>query len=806
MKAARSRVMRSLRHAPGFAAAAIVTLAAGMAAVITMAVVYLAVVVHPIRLSDPGRLVSLARLTRDASQVPTTLSWPRVQDMRQTAKSFAAIGAYGNESVSLSGDGAAPRDLRALRVSAGFFEALAMPAWRGRLFTAQEDEPNGPAVCVLSFETWQRVFGGRELLGQAVRLDGRATEVVGILPPRLTAPWGDREIFLPRVFEDSQLTPSLVTAGASYLSVVARLAPGRTRAQANDELAAISAAYTARYAGRSDALNVVGATPLADTVVANRRTTLTLLLGAVLIVLLVSCANAAALVLSRLISRRRDIAVRLALGATRATIVRGVLGESLTIAALAGLLGIALAQLALATIDSRLGSVLPPGAALRLDATAWAIAGAVAGVAALLVGIFPALRITRTSDAGLDTSFARGLSESAATQGMRRLLVTAEVALSAFLLVGAALFIGSLDRALRVPVGFEPDGLAAGEITLPSARYAGAERQRAFFFDVLERVQRQPRVVGAAIIFGLPFASDNYVSPYVIAGQPIPPPAERRRAGLRIVSEDYFTVMGTRLLQGRGFTAADRAGSQQVCIINASLAKRQFAARSPLGAVVLRGRDADQRFEIVGVVDDIRTNGPTNPAPDELFLPFRQVPRPNASIVIRTAARPDTIAPALQCAVFAVDPDLPVAGFAAITDQLAATLGPEQILAQLTAAFAVVALLLAGVGLYAVLAHAVAARAPEIGIRMAVGADRTAILRLVIDGALRLVVPGIAIGLLAAVGASHLVRAQLHEISPRDPFVYAGVAIGFAAIGLVASAVPALRAARVDPVITLNAS
>jgi putative ABC transport system permease protein len=478
----------------------------------------------------------------------------------------------------------------------------------------------------------------------------------------------------------------------------------------------------------------------------------------------------------------------------------------MTIAALACVLGIALARLALATIDSRLGSVLPPGAALHLDATAWAIAGAVAGIAALLVGIFPALQITRSADGSLDTSFARGLSESAATQGMRRLLVTAEVALSAFLLVGAALFIGSLDRALRVPVGFEPDGLAAGEITLPSARYAGAERQRAFFFDVLERVQRQPRVIGAAIVFGVPFAPDNYVSPYVIAGQPIPPPAERRRAGLRIVSEDYFTVMGSRLLQGRAFTAADRAGAQQVCIINASLAKRQFAARSPLGAVVLRGRDADQRFEIVGVVDDIKTNGPTNPAPDELFLPFRQVPRPNASMVIRTASRPDTIAPALQSAVFAVDPDLPVAGFATITDQLAATLGPEQILAQLTAAFAVVALLLAGVGLYAVLAHAVAARAPEIGIRMAVGADRPAILRLVIAGALRLVVPGIAIGLLAAVGASHLVTAQLHEISPRDPFVYAGVAIGFAAIGLFASAVPALRASRVDPVITLNAS
>jgi putative ABC transport system permease protein len=368
-----------------------------------------------------------------------------------------------------------------------------------------------------------------------------------------------------------------------------------------------------------------------------------------------------------------------------------------------------------------------------------------------------------------------------------------------FLLVGASLFITSLTRALRLPVGFEPAGVAAGEVTLPASRYDGPERQRAFFLDALERVRRSPRVTAAAIVFGLPFAADNYVSPYVVAGQPVKPPAERRRAGLRIVTEDYFAVMGIRLLQGRVFTANDRAGAQQVCVINASFARREFAGRSPIGAVVLRGRDANQPFEIVGVVDDVRTNGPTNPVPDELFLPFRQVPRANGAIVVRAASRPDALAPVLQSAVSAIDADLPVAGFATLEAQLAATLGPERILAQLAAAFAVVAVLLAAVGVYAMMAHAVAARAPEIGLRMAIGADRAAILQLVVLTAARLVLPGIAIGLTAALLASRVIASQLHGISAVDPYVFSGVALGFSLVGLLASLVPALRASRVDP-------
>jgi predicted permease len=798
--------MRSLRHSPWFTVTAVLTLATGIAASVAMFSVYCRVVLNPVSVPDPPSVVSIARVNTDGSLVPTTLSWPRVQAAQRGATSFSALGAYVNDTVSLSATGGPPQELRALRVSAGFLEAIrAVPA-RGRLFTAADDLPNGPAVCLLSYQTWQAFFAGAEVIGTTIRLSGRSTEVVGILPPHLSPPWADRQILVPRVFEDSQTTVAAVTAGASYLSAVGRLAPGRTAAQATDELHGLSRDYATRFAGRSDTLSEIALTPIVDTVVGNRRTTLTLLLGVVVIVLLVACANASALFLSRLVSRQRDTAVRQALGATRATIVRGMLAESLTLAVLAGSAGLLLGGFTLTLIQKMLAAELPPGVDLRLDGVSLLVACAATICAALLVGVLPALQVTRPSAAPAVTTFARRMSGSAGTQRFRRVLVVCEVALSTFLLVGAALFLTSLARVARSAIGFDPTGVAAGAITLPPAAYPTGDRQAAFFVDVLERLKPNPQFEGVAIAFGLPFADDNWVSPYVISGQPIPPPAERRRAGLRIVTEDYFPVMRMRLVAGRFFSAADRAGSHPVCVINESLARRQFGTRSALGAVVLRGRDADQPFEIVGVAGDVKTNGPANPAPDELFLPFRQVPRQNAAIVVRMASRPDAAAPVMQRAVSAIDPDLPVSRFATMDQQLASTLGPERILAGLTSAFAALTLLLAAIGLYAVLAHIVTSRTVEIGIRMAIGADRRSILRLIVSGAMRLVGLGIACGLIAALAASWIVGSQLHDVSPRAPLVYLLVAVLFAAVGAAAAILPARRASRVDPLVSLSAS
>jgi len=378
-----------------------------------------------------------------------------------------------------------------------------------------------------------------------------------------------------------------------------------------------------------------------------------------------------------------------------------------------------------------------------------------------------------------------------------------EVALSSGLLVGAALFLTSLSYVQHLPVGFDLSGLAAAAVILPADTYPTPERQGAFFDDVLDRLT--PKVARAAIAFGLPFAGDNFVSPYVIRGRAIPPPAARRRAGLRIVTEEYLTVMRIRLVAGRFFSAADRAGAQPVCVVNESFSRHEFGNRSPLGAVVLRGRDADQRFEIVGVVADVRTNGPTADPPDELFLPFRQVARPNAWLLVRTNGRPETAAPLLQSAVAAAARDLAISGFTTMEAARALTVGPERLLAGLATVFGVLALLLAAIGLYAVLAQSVAARTGEIGIRIAIGAGRWSIGRLVLTGALRLVGMGMLVGLTGAMAMSRIIAAQLHGISGRDPTVYAVVAGLFVVVAIGAAVLPARRATRVDPLVCLRA-
>jgi predicted permease len=403
-------------------------------------------------------------------------------------------------------------------------------------------------------------------------------------------------------------------------------------------------------------------------------------------------------------------------------------------------------------------------------------------------------------------SFARGMSDGIATSRFRAILVIGEVALSVFLLVGATLLLASLSQLQRTSPGFDPSGLAAAIVSLPAEQAPAGERQSRFFLDVVERLTANKQVTGAAAVFGLPFHDDNYASPYAIFGRPILPVSDRARAGLRIVTDDYFSVMRMRLLQGRFFADSDRAGAPNVCVINESLARHQFGSRSPLGQVMLRGREADQAFAIIGVVADVKTNGLQSVAPDEIFYSFRQVPRATAAIVARTAADPDTLGPVMQAAVADVDPHVPISRFASMDRRLRGTLGTERLMASLASAFAGLALLLAAVGLYAVLAHHVAARTIEIGIRMAMGADRRAIEGLIITQALRLVAIGTAIGLATAAIASPALIVQLYGVSPYDPGTYGLVTAVFIGVGLCASWVPARRAARVDPLASLNAA
>jgi predicted permease len=619
----------------------VTTLAMGIAAITAMFSIYSRIVLKPVTIAHPEKVLTIYGASNGIRFIPPALSCPKFRLIQQSATLFAHVGAYSNEAVNITAEGpVAAQQLRGLRVSGRFFTTIDAVPFRGRLFTPEDDVPNGPAVCILSYELWQSRFGGRDLTGTNVQLSGKSTQVVGILAPRLSSPWADREIFLPRVFDDSGLTPQTVENGATFLEVIGRLRDGATAPQAAQQLQAISQEYTTRFANRSDSSSHLELRPLVDTVTGGRGPVFLLLLGGVGVVMLISCVNATALILSRLISREREIAIRQALGASRTRIVLQFVGESLATAAVAGVIGFLAARVTLRLATSALSAQIPPGVQLELDRVA-----ALAGIGAVLVcgalvGIVPSLYATRPAKRSALAAFVRGGSEGTSTRDVRALLVTAEVALSTLLLVGTALLVSSLDRLQRTSPGFDPAGVAAGFVNLSSDRYASPERQQAFFLGVVDRLNNHPQVSGAAVVFGLPFYGENSASPYSVSGRPILAPADRPRAGLRLVSENYFKVMRMKILEGRTFEPEDRAGAPLVCIVNQSLARRQFGATSAVGQVIRRGRNADQFHKIVGVVADVKTNGVRQPTPHEIFYPFRQVPRATAAIVVRSEADP----------------------------------------------------------------------------------------------------------------------------------------------------------------------
>ena len=579
-----------------------------------------------------------------------------------------------------------------------------------------------------------------------------------------------------------------------------RLRDGVGRDQLTAELEANSASYRESFGAHGDAANDVNVEPLVDAVVGERKSTFTALVGAALAVLAIACANVAALYLGWRAARQRETAIRAALGASRWRLVAEIFGEALTIAALAGVVGTIIAAAALFALSDLLAAHLPSGTAVRLDPSAAAV-GIFSVVASMcVIGLGPILKLNALGNL---TTAQRGSSTSIAGSRFRAGLVVAETALSVALLVVAILLLVSLARLLTTSPGFDGTQVAAGYVNLPSDRYDSDERNLAFHLAVIERLGTMPGVEGAAAVFGLPFHDENYAHTYLPAGEPVVPPSERMRAGLRIVSEDYFRLMGMRIVAGRSFNADDRGSAPRVCIINESLHRRLGAGAATLGRVLLRGRNADQGCEIVGVVADVKTNGLKESTPDEIFYSVRQLPRRDTFYVVRTTGDPDAAAGLLRSAVSEQDSRIPVSRFASMNARYARMLGAERVMGGIISALAVAAVALATLGLFAVLSHAVINRTAEIGIRMAMGSSRGAVVGLIVQQGLGLVVAGVVIGSAVAWGASQLLSAQLFGIESAGP-VYLVVAAIFLIIGGLAALGPALRGASIDPVAALR--
>jgi predicted permease len=795
--------VRSLFKSPGFSAVAIVTMAVGIGANAALFSIYDRLVLHPVTIQDSSTLVAILSQGPQFPGAIPAVAWPRYQELSAHVTSFESIGVSAFDSFALTGNGD-PEQLTGLRASASFLPTLGVRPALGRNFTTEEDAPNGAAVCIISDELWQTRFGGRAgLVGETIVLNGRPSQVVGITPPRLSVPFSQVQVLVPRVFETSGLTPAQVQIGATFTQPIARLKPQATLAQAVSELESLSRRYKEAFGGRLDAGNTMMAQTYVASLVGGLEPTFYTLLGAVAFVLLIACANVSSLFLGRLAAREKEIAIRLSLGASRVRVIRQFLCESVVFSAIAGVLGVALAMWALTALQTLLSSQLPPNTAVTVNWRAVWFTGAVTCGCAVLVALVPGLQASKPQLVAALKDSARG-SSSARAGRFRSALMIAEVALAVVLLVGSGLLLLSFLKLQRAEPGFDPGGVAAAFVNLPAARY-GTPAQRTDFYDrVIARLRADPKISGAGVALSLPLSGGSPRAPYTVGGQQVLPISQRPLAGLMIASDDFFRLMRIPFVEGRTFGPGDRTGGPGVCIINASLARRLFPGQSALGHVLLRGANGEVSSEIVGVIHDVKTLGLNTPVQDEIYYSHRQLSRPGLSIVARTSGDPAALQSLIRSAVLDVDKDQPISFFSTLDNTVAQSLGTQRIVASLTVVFAALALVLSAVGLYSVLAYAVSQRTAEIGIRMALGARRGQVVGMVMGGGLRLVAIGLAAGLAGAAAASRLIRTLLFDVPLLDPLTYGAVILLFAIVGALACLIPSLRASRIDPLLALR--
>jgi predicted permease len=812
-----------LRRAPGISLLALLTLALGIGANAAVFGIANAVLLRPLPYAAPERLVRIYESLRDAPGWRGSASLPNVVDWRAQSHRVEGIVAFAFGGRNLTSGGEAQR-LSAVEVSANAFTVLGRPAALGRGFLpADEASPgDGAPVAVLSDRAWRTRFGGAPaVVGRDVVLDGTPHRIVGVMPADFTFPAGAAppDLWLPlRVPADER------TARDDHmLQVVARLAPGATLAEAGAELRQIAARLEAAYPD-AQGNRTVALVPYADDVVAGARPALLVLLGAVVVLLLIACANVANLLLAFAAERQAETAVRLALGASRARLVRQHLWESLLLALGGAALGATLAWGGLHALTAAIrrtgGGVLPLGTGVSFDGRVLAFLVAVATGSALLFGLAPALQVApgRLGDVLAGSAGSARATADAGQRRTRGVLVVAQLALSLVLLVGAGLLLRAFVTLRGTPTGLDPRGVVVATLSIPRAQYGATlpEQVGQLLYPVLARVRALPGVAAAGLTSHVPIESWGTNGDYWIDGRPAPAPGHAPLVELRQVSPGYFAAMGIAVRMGRDFVEGDgeRPGVRPV-LVNEALVRRAFGAgaraEDVVGQRVRRGPDSTDVHTIVGVVADVRQSGLERPPAPELYYPYRSAtadwgPR---MLVVRMAggdaARTPAVVAALRRSVAAIAPDVPVHAVRTLDEVVGRSLGTRRLNLWLVGTFAAVATLLAAAGLYGVMAYAVTRRARELGIRMALGADGRRVVALVLRDGLVLLAGGLALGVPTALLVSRVLAGMLHGVGARDPLTFLAVPALLALVALVAAYVPARRAARADPMAALRA-
>lgn len=793
---------RMLAKNPGFGILTILILGLGIGANTSIFVVTSALLLRPFPYTAPKQLISIESKDQSKDFGGTLLRYELLRDSNQ---SFQSVAVWTNDNLNLTGSGE-PLQVAVARVSPSFFPMLGIQLELGRTFSNEEGSPEGKPVAVLSDAMWRsRFHADKNIIGQSLMLDETPYTLIGVLPANVEFPFvGTAQIWTPRYFEYSLIPTERLRMGVGYLNLLARMKPGVSLDQANAELAVLNQRYRAQNPTAPDASPgiMMQGQSLRELVVGNVRAKVLMLSAAVGVVLLIACANVASLLLSRALARKREIAVRTALGASRGTLIRQLLTESLMLACLAGLLGAGLSWIATRAMTTWGAGQLPQGIPIGIDMWVLLFTIIVSGIAGVFFGTVPALQLARADPNTALRDEGRGMSVGLKRAQMKNVLVIGQVALSLLLLIGAGLLLRSFTRLLRVDPGFDAANVLTMNVSLPTVKYAKPEQQISFFEEAVRRVSALPGVQSAAISAALPL-SWKRITPVLAEGQPAVPLAQRPFIDIEAISPEWFRTLRVPLLRGREFTAADNLQAPKIVVVNETLAREFWPNDNPIGKRIAVGR-ATVPAEVVGVAADIKNKGLEQNTQPQLYLPFPQLAWGDMNLLVRTVVPPRSIAASVQAQIAAVDPDQPITNVQTVEELMDTSRSQPRFTMLLVGIFSAIALTLAVAGLYGVLAYSVAQRQQEFGIRLALGAEKADILELVVRQGIILASTGIMIGLIASLFLTRLLGSMLYRVGAHDIVTFSLAPALFLGIALLASYLPARRATKVNPIETLR--
>lgn len=793
--------LRTMLKRPGFTLIAIITLALGIGSSTAIFTVVDAAVIRGLPYKSPQQLYHMFELTPQKQYDKREFSYPDYQDYLQN--NVCEIAAYTGGGTILNGNGESER-VFAPSVSANFFSVLGVDPIRGRTFQAGEDKQGGPLYAVLTYALWQRRFGASEgIVGQQINLAGNSYTVIGVLPPSFQFALRPADLFIPYQPTQNQLTRRYLHG----TNLIARLKPGVTAAQAQSQLSLTTTRIAEQYKD-SHAGVLLKLTPLQEQIVGQIKPILMILLGAVGFVLLIACANVANLLLTRSLGRQKEVGIRVALGASRWRVVRQLLTESVLLSLVGGLVGLLLAYWGTAALVSMLPqaqiSALPFLQNLRIDARMLAFSFGLSVLTGMLFGLAPALQSSRLELSGVLKEGGRNAS-AGASHRLRSGLVITEMALAVVLLVGAGMLLKSLVRVLKTDPGFNPENVLTMTVVLPTQKYNDANSQMNIQDQIQQRVQSLPGVTGVGSVDILPLQPGN-TTRVNVDGDPIPPPGQELEANTRTVSDDYFRTLGVPLIAGRMFDTRDAPNGTQVVIIGKKMADRIFAGRDPVGKRLKYSGVEAPPVTIVGVVGDVKITGLDQETRPVVYYPFRQDSSNFANLVVRTTSDPAALAGSIRNEIRGLEPGAAIFNVQAMPALIANSPAAfiRRFPATLIGIFAGLALLLSAIGVYGVVSYSVSQQTHYIGVRMALGARSSDILKLVLKQGVVIALVGIVIGSVGAFGLMRLMQSLLFEVRANDLSTYGIVAGALFFVALLACYLPARRATRVDPLVALR--